>query len=49
MKVSEKKEKRTKAYNKLKNQISVLSRTVTKKDLPLVKQLEEISGKLSIA
>ena len=46
---NEKVEKREKAFRKLNNQISVLSRTVTKKDKKVVAKLAQIANELSIA
>lgn len=49
MTASVNKVKREKAFRKLNNQISVLSRTATKKDKKLVEQLQEIVSKFSLA
>lgn len=49
MSSKDKKAKREKAFNKLQNQISVLSRTVVKKDEKIIRQLSELASKLSLA
>lgn len=49
MKASVKTVKRAKAFNKMNNQIGILSRTVAVKDRKLVVQLQEIASQLSIA
>lgn len=40
--------KREKAYFKLTNQIGILSRTATKKDQPIVAELDALAQRLSI-
>jgi hypothetical protein len=45
---NEKVEKRERAYRKMGNQLSVLSRTATKKDQKLVEEMSAIYGRLSI-
>lgn len=49
MTASEKKLKRERAFYKMNNQISVLSRTAKKQDLPLVEELKAIVAKFSMA
>lgn len=49
MSTADKKAKRVKAFNKLNNQIGILSRTATKKDQSIVAQIQELAATLSLA
>lgn len=45
----ERKVKRERAFNKLNNQLSVLSRTVVQRDKKLVTQIQELTAQLTLA